>query len=87
MKIACTEILRDDCHKLPAAVRKAAAKQITQLLIDCAHPSLKLEGIRGRKGLFSVRIDERYRISLMFTGEDTILLRRVLDHEDLYRKP
>ena len=87
MKIACTEVFRDDYHRLPAAVRKAAAKQITQLLIDHTHPLLKLEGIRGRKGLFSVRIDERYRISLMFTVEDTILLRRVLDHDDLYRKP
>ena len=87
MKVACTETFKRDFQKLSGNVRKAASKQITQLLIDHTHPSLRLEGIVGRKGLFSIRVDARYRISLSFIGEATILLRRILDHDDLYRSP
>ena len=87
MKIACTEVFKKDYQRLPDRARKAAAKQITQLLIDHTHPSLRLEGIAGHKGLFSARVDRRYRISLSYTEKGTILLRRVLDHDDLYRSP
>lgn len=87
MKIACTEVFKKDFQRLPDTARKAAAKQITQLLLDHTHPSLALEGIAGHKGLFSARVDRRYRFSLSFPGEDTLLLRRVLDHDDLYRTP
>ena len=87
MKIARTEIFKKDYQALPHTVRKAADKQIVQLLLDPTHPSLRLEGIVGRKGLFSARINRRYRISLAFESDGTILLRRVLDHNDLYRTP
>ncbi len=87
MKLARTEAFKKDFGKLPHQVRKAAAKQITQLLIDHTHPSLRLEGIAGHQGLLSARVDERYRMSLSFAEHDTMLLRRVLDHDDLYRTP
>ena len=87
MKIACTEIFKKDFRRLPEQVRKAAAKQITQLLIDHNHPSLRLEGIAGHKGLFSARVDRRYRMSLCYVEDHTLILRRVLDHDDLYRSP
>lgn len=86
MKIARTDSFKKDFQSLPDNAGKAAAKQITQLLIDHTHPSLRLEGIAGHKGLFSVRVDVRYRISLSFE-EGLILLRRILDHDDLYRTP
>ena len=87
MKIACTEVFKRDFRRLPDRIRKAAAKQITQLLIDHTHPSLRLEGIVGHKGLFSVRVDRRYRMSFCYIDDGTLLLRRVLDHDDLYRSP
>ena len=87
MKIAATEGFKRDYQRLADPIRKAAAKQITQLLLDHSHPSLRLEGIAGHKGLFSVRVDRRYRISLAFTEDETLLLRRILDHDDLYRSP
>jgi len=87
MKIGRTEIFRKDYRALPATVRKTADKQIVQLLIDHTHPSLRLEGIAGRKGLFSVRINQRYRMSLAFGPGGVIRLRRILDHDDLYRSP
>ena len=87
MKIARTGKFKKDFLSLPDTARKAASKQIAQLLMDHNHPSLRLEGISGRKGIFSVRVDGRYRISLSFEDDETILLRRVLDHDDLYRTP
>ena len=87
MKIGRTERFKKDYQKLPDQARKAAAKQIAQLLLDHTHPSLRIEGIAGHKGLFSARVDRRYRMSFSFLGEDTLLLRRVLDHDDLYRSP
>ena len=88
MKIACTKRFKRDFQKLPHQIRKAAAKQITQLLLDHTHPSLHLEAIVGHKGLLSARVDRRYRISLIhLQEEETLVLRRVLDHDDLYRSP
>jgi len=87
MRIDRTEVFEKDYQKLAPNVRKAAAKQIAQLLLDHTHPSLRMEGIAGRKGLFAVRVDARHRISLAFAESDTILLRRILDHDDLYRNP
>lgn len=85
MKIARTEKFKNDFLKLPHNIRKAAAKQITQLLIDHTHPSLHMESIKGKKDLFSIRADKRYRMALSFQGNDTILLVRVLDHDELYK--
>lgn len=87
MKIGRTEAFKRDYRALPKAVQKVAAKQIVQLLIDHTHPSLRIEGITGHKGLFSARVDKRYRMSLSFEPGGTIMLRRVLDHDDLYRTP
>ncbi|MGR3318480.1 MAG: ParE family toxin-like protein [Candidatus Anammoxibacter sp.] len=87
MKIGRTEVLKKDYRKLPKQVQKSADKQIVQLLLDHSHPSLHLEGISGHRGLFSVRINQRYRMSLSFEKGDTIMLRRVLDHDDLYKNP
>ena len=85
MKISRTDKFTKDFLKLPHNLRKTAAKQIAQLLIDHTHPSLHMESIKGKKGIFSVRVDKRYRMALSFQGDDTILLMRVLDHDDLYR--
>ena len=87
MKIECTEKFKKDFLKLPPNVRKAAAKQVTQLLIDHAYPSLCIEGIEGRKGVYSVRIDHRYRMSIQFADKNTLLLRRIQSHDDLYKNP
>jgi len=87
MALERSEAFKRDYYKLPPEARKAADKQIARLLMDHTHPSLNLEGIVGRSGLFSARVNQRYRISLQFLPAGVILLRRVLDHDDLYRSP
>ncbi|HLB25189.1 MAG TPA: hypothetical protein VJM83_02550 [Nitrospirota bacterium] len=87
MKIDRSEAFKKDFQRLSKELKRAAEKQIVQLLIDHSHPSLRLEGISGHKGLFSVRVNDRYRMSLSFEEDGVILLRRVLDHDDLYEGP
>jgi mRNA-degrading endonuclease RelE of RelBE toxin-antitoxin system len=87
MRIAWAASFRKDYLILSEIIRKKVIKQIKLLQIDHTHPSLHIEGISNRRGLFSARVNKRYRISFEFTGNDTILLRRVRDHDDLYLKP
>ena len=87
MKVDRTGAFKKDFEKLSRELKRAAEKQIVQLLIDHSHPSLRLEAIVGHKGIFSVRVNDRYRISLNFVEDGVILLRRVLDHDDLYANP
>ncbi len=87
MRISRADSFVRDYRDLPPEDRKAADKQIVQLLIDHTHPSLHLEGILGFKGLFSARVNQRYRISLSFESDTTIILRRILDHDKLYKTP
>lgn len=87
MKISRTEIFKKDYRELAQDVQKACNKQIVQLLMDYKHPSLNLERIQGFKDLYSVRVNIQYRMSLMIIAHEEIILRRVLNHDDLYKSP
>lgn len=60
------------------------------------HPGLHLERIVNDPTAWSVRVDKRYRISIdpkTYQGSgapdwnEGIILLRILDHDDLYKKP
>jgi hypothetical protein len=61
------------------------------------HPGLHIERIINDQTAWSVRVDERYRISLDPEAyndpgstpdwDKGIILLRILDHDDLYKKP
>lgn len=87
MRISRTEIFKKDYRSLQEDVKKACNKQIVQLLIDYRHPSLNLERIQGFKDLYSVRVNIQYRMSLMIIQQEDIILRRVLNHDELYKSP
>lgn len=86
MKLNRTDLFKKDYQSLSDEIKKSANKQIVQLLIDHTHPSLNLEKIVGYKNVYSVRVNIHFRMSLAFK-DDEIVLRRVLNHEDLYRNP
>ena len=75
MKISRTDVFK-----------KAANKQIVQLLIDHLHPSLNLEKLGGFKSIYSIRVNINFRMSI-FIEKDEIILRRILNHDDLYKNP
>ncbi|MFN8670656.1 MAG: hypothetical protein U0457_01070 [Candidatus Sericytochromatia bacterium] len=86
MKISRTDVLKKDYRSLSDEIKKAVNNQIIQLLMDHKHPSLNLEKLSGYKNIYSIRVNINFRISLSIETEEFIL-RRVLNHDDLYRNP
>src|SRR4030043_1047897 len=77
-------------------LRKKLAKSLNLLGTNPLHPGLHLERIINDPTAWSVRVDRRYRISLdpkahqSSGGPDWnrgVILLRILDHDDLYKKP
>ena len=77
-------------------VTKKIAKALSLLETNPLHPGLRLERIVNDPTAWSLRIDNRYRLSLdpgahLEAGNPDwsapLLLLRVLDHDALYRKP
>ncbi|MHB9097048.1 MAG: hypothetical protein ACYC5X_04410 [Syntrophales bacterium] len=79
-----------------SAITKKLAKSLRLLEANPLHPGLHLERIVNDPSAWSVRIDQRYRLS--FDPESylpagnpdwsaSLLLLRILDHDDLYRHP
>lgn len=77
-------------------LRKKLAKTLAFLEQNPLHPGLRIERIVNDASAWSVRVDERYRLSFDpqaylpagnpdWTG--SVLLLRILDHDDLYRTP
>ena len=75
---------------------KKIAKALACLETNPHHPSLHVERIVNDPSAWSVRVDRRYRISfdpetLLPSGvpnwSGSLLLLRVLDHDDLYKHP
>jgi len=79
-----------------ATITKKLAKALRLLEINPLHPGLHLERIVNDPSAWSVRIDQRYRLSfdpvayLPAGNPDwsaAVILLRILDHDDLYRHP
>lgn len=76
-------------------MKKKIAKALNLLAQNPLHPGLNLERILNDPAAWSIRVDRRYRISFDIKGilpsgspdwSDIILL-RILDHDDLYKRP
>jgi hypothetical protein len=88
----------EDAEALRAdrVLRKKLAKALRLLAMNPRHPGLHLERIINDSKAWSVRIDQRYRLSFDPTSylpagnpdwSASFILLRVLDHDDLYRRP
>ena len=88
----------EDLEKFKAdkAIRKKIAKSLRFLQDNPFHPGLSIERIVNDPRAWSVRVDKRYRISFepqsyQESGNpdwsSALFLLRVLDHDDLYKKP
>lgn len=82
-------------RRQPLMVKKIA-KALTLLENNPQYPGLHLERIVNDPMAWSVRVDKRYRLSFdperHLSGgnpdwSSSLLLLRVLDHDDLYRTP
>ena len=78
------------------ALKKKIVKALAFLQENPNHPGLHIERIINDPTAWSVRVDIRYRISIdpkAYNAHGTpdwdkgIILLRILDHDDLYKKP
>ena len=85
-----------EAFRLDPVLGKKLAKALHLLETNPWHPGLHLERIINDPNAWSVRIDQRYRLSFDPTAylpagnpdwSASLILLRVLDHDDLYRRP
>ena len=93
-----TKLFLDDIDALASnkALKKKVIKALAFLQENPFHPGLHIERIINDPTAWSIRVDKRYRISLDPKAyndsgtpdwDDGIILLRILDHDDLYKKP
>jgi len=85
MKIQTTHPFDRDYARLPEEVKGRVDKQLTLLLTNPRHPSLRLKKIQGAEDVWEMRVTRGYRMTLQMAG-DTFILRRVGAHSVL-KKP
>jgi mRNA-degrading endonuclease RelE of RelBE toxin-antitoxin system len=86
MKIKGYKTFQKAYRKLPAGVQERVDKQIELLAGDFRHPSLHTKKIKGREGIWEVRVDDFHRLTFEIVA-DTIFLRVVGNHDDVLKKP
>ena len=82
MRIQTTKPFDRDYDSLQKGIKEQASKQLTLLLENPRHPSLRLKKIKGHPTMWEGRITESYRFTFQIVGE-TYLLRRIGTHEVL----
>ena len=86
MKIRAYKNFNKAYRRLPADVQDKVGKQIERLASNFRHPSLHTKKVKGRAGIWEVRVDDFYRLTFEIS-EDTIFLRVVGNHDDVLKKP
>ena len=83
MKIRRTNSFLKDYKRLPSDISSRVDKQLSLLLQNPRHPSLRLKKLKGTDR-FEIRISKSYRMTLRYQDQ-TLELRRVGTH-DLLKK-
>ena len=82
MKVQTTGPFDKDYRSLPEPARVQTEKQLTLLLENPYHPSLRIKKIKGHPYIWEGRITKSYRFTFQIRGE-IYLLRRIGTHEIL----
>jgi len=86
MKIRAYKTFKKAYRKLPADIQDKIDKHIDILAGDFRHPSLHTKKMKGKDGIWEVRVDDFYRLTFEII-DDTIFLRIVGNHDDVLKKP
>ena len=85
-----------DAFESNTALHKKIRKALALLHGNPFHPGLRMERIANDPTAWSIRIDRRYRLSIDPVAwndsgapdwDKGVILLRMLDHDDLYKKP
>ena len=76
------------CYKnLPPTIQAHVDKQLSLLLANPKHPSLRIKKIQGTGGaIFEGRVTKNYRFTFQIKG-NTYILRKVGPHNQALKKP
>ena len=72
--------------RLPPEIRKKVKKALKLLDTNPRHSSLRVHPIKGSDGIYEARIDQKYRMSFQFDGENKVL-RNVDNHDECLKNP
>jgi mRNA interferase RelE/StbE len=87
MRFRVTEHFAKGYKKLPADIQAQVDKQISLLLENPKHPSLRIKKMQGTRGeIFEGRISKNYRFTFQIE-KDTYILRKVGPHNQALKKP
>jgi mRNA interferase RelE/StbE len=84
VKIRRTNSFLKDYRSLPRDIQDRVDKQLTFLLENPKHPSLRLKKLKGTDK-FEIRVSKGYRLTLRYVGEH-LELRRVGTHDLLTKE-
>lgn len=86
MKIKAYKSFKKTYKVLPQNIQDKVDKQIEIIEEDYLYPSLHTKKIKGKEGIWEVRVDIHYRMTFEILG-DTIYLRTVGNHDDVLKNP
>ena len=86
MQIKTSKIFENDYLNLSEKIKERANKQLSFLVKDPHHPSLRLKKIKGNDNIWEARITQNYRLTFQIDG-DICLLRRIGKHDEVLKKP
>ena len=86
MPLVLTDRFKRAYQKLPADIQQKAKKALKFLDENPHHPSLRVRKIQGTDNIYEGRVDQKYRFSFQFAGEDKVL-RNVDNHDECLKNP
>lgn len=87
LRLTRTERFKKSVHELDQRTLEKLKKQLKYLMSDPRHPSLGIKKIKGTRSIFEARVNDSYRITFEFGGENEIILRVVGPHNSALKKP
>jgi len=84
VKIKRTNSFLKDYRTLSADIQAQVDKQLTLLIENPRHPSLRLKKLKGT-GIFAIRVSKGYRLTLRYESR-VLELRRVGTHDLLQKE-
>ena len=84
MKIRRTESFLKDYRRLPAEVKSRVEKQLSYLIENPQHPSLKVKKLKGTDK-YEIRVSRGYRLTFRYIDQ-VLELRRVGTHDILKKE-
>lgn len=81
MKVVFTEKFIRTYHSLPKEIQKKFEKQLTYLLKNFRHPSLRCKKYDEKRGIWQARLDRYYRFYFLI-NENTFILLEIKPHPE-----